>query len=135
LYDHRYAQAAWMLPILALGNWPRMLPMTIAPVLLAAGKPIYGSIGNCLKFVYMLVALPLAFSLFGPLGAIIVVAFNDIPFYVVISFGLWREGFSSLKQDFMSTGWLILGITGAIALRYYLGFGLPIDSLWLQGFL
>lgn len=129
LYDSRYHQAAWMLPILALGNWPRMLPMTTAPTLIAIGKPLYGAVGNCLKFIYMLVALPLSFVAIGPLGAVIAIALNDVPFYIAISYGLWREGFSSLTQDLKSTGFLICCAAFGVWIRYQLGFGLPIDGL------
>jgi O-antigen/teichoic acid export membrane protein len=131
LYDSRYRQAAWMLPILALGNWPRMLPMATAPALFAVGKPLYGAIGNCLKFIYMLVALPLGFAVLGPLGAIIAIALNDVPFYLVISYGLWKEGFSGLMQDFKSTCLLMICVAIALAIRYQAGLGLPIDRLWL----
>jgi O-antigen/teichoic acid export membrane protein len=129
LYDSRYYQAAWMLPVLALGNWPRILPMTTAPVLIAIGSPLYGAVGNCLKFGYMLVALPLGFMIWGPLGAVIAIALNDVPFYLAISYGLWKEGFSGLKQDLKSTGFLLLCLTLTLAIRYQLGLGLPIDGL------
>jgi O-antigen/teichoic acid export membrane protein len=130
LYNSKWHQAAWMLPILALGNWPRMLPMTTAPALIAVGKPLYGAVGNCLKFVYMLVALPLGFMALGPLGAVIAIALNDLPFYIAISYGLWKEGFSGLMQDLKSTCFLIACVAITLTIRYRIGLGLPIDQLW-----
>lgn len=130
LYDQRYGAAAWMLPILALGNWPRMLPMTTAPTLIAIGKPLYGAIGNCLKFFYMLVVLPLSFAAFGPLGAVIAVALNDVPFYAVISYGLWREGVSGLVQDLQATAILLVGTLAVLFVRYQAGWGFPLERLW-----
>jgi O-antigen/teichoic acid export membrane protein len=130
LYHSQWAQAAWMLPILALGNWPRLLPMTTAPALIAVGKPLYGAVGNCLKFMYMLVALPLGFATLGPLGAIIAIALNDVPFYIAISYGLWKEGFSGLLQDLKSTCFLMVLVAITLAIRYQAGLGLPIDRLW-----
>jgi O-antigen/teichoic acid export membrane protein len=130
LYDHRYDRAAWMLPILAFGNWPRMLPLSTSPALFAVGKPIYGAAGNFIKFLYMVVLLPLAFKLMGPFGAIVVIAFNDFPYYVINSYGLWREGFSSLGQDLQATA-VLLGIVALILLaRYELGFGYPLVDLY-----
>jgi hypothetical protein len=41
LYDNRYQAAAWMLPILALGIWPRLLCATIDSSLIALGKMQY----------------------------------------------------------------------------------------------
>jgi O-antigen/teichoic acid export membrane protein len=131
LYDSRYHQAAWMLPILAMGNWPRMLPMTTAPTLIAIGQPLYGAVGNCLKFLYMLVAIPLGFLALGPLGAIVAIALNDLPFYIAISYGLWKEGFSGLMQDLKSTCFLLICVAITLAIRYQAGLGLPIDRLWL----
>ncbi len=130
LYDSRYHPAAWMLPILALGNWPRMLPMTTAPTLIAIGRPIYGAWGNCLKFVYMLVAIPLGFLAFGPLGAVVAIALNDLPFYIAISYGLSKEGFSGLMQDLKSTCFLMVCVAVTLVIRYQAGLGLPIDRLW-----
>jgi O-antigen/teichoic acid export membrane protein len=129
LYDRRYAQAAWMLPILALGNWPRMLPISTAPALIAVGRPLYGAVGNFLKFVYMLVLLPLGFFLMGPFGAVLVVAFNDVPYYLAVSYGLWREGFSGLMQDLQTTGLLLGSIALVLLIRYQLGFGFPLSQL------
>jgi O-antigen/teichoic acid export membrane protein len=129
LYDQRYAQAAWMLPILALGNWPKMLPISTAPALIAVGRPLYSAVGNFLKFVYMLVLLPLGFSLMGPLGAVLVIAFNDIPFYLAVSYGLWREGFSGLMQDLQTTALLLGGIALVLLIRYQLGFGFPLSQI------
>ncbi|WP_404787824.1 oligosaccharide flippase family protein [Altericista sp. CCNU0014] len=130
LYPPTFERAAWMLPILALGNWPRILPMTTAPALIAVGTPLYGAVGNCLKFAYMLVALPLGFAVLGPLGAVIAIALNDVPFYLAVSYGLWKEGFSGLMQDLKTTCLLIVCVAITLAIRYWVGLGLPLDRLW-----
>ena len=129
LYDDRYVLAAWMLPILALGNWPRMLPLTTAPVLIALGHPLYGAVGNFLKFIYMLVLLPLGFATMGPLGAILVIALNDVPFYLAISYGLQREGLSTLKQDLQGTALLIGAVSAILLMRSRLGMGSPLSLI------
>ena len=103
LYDSRYEQAAWMLPIIALGLWPLLLCSTIDRFLMAIAKPGYLAVGNFLKFIYMVVGIPLGFSKMGVLGAIIVIAFNDIPYYVAVHYGLWREKFTLLLQDIQAT--------------------------------
>lgn len=129
LYDERYNQAAWMLPILAIGLWPLLLSITINNVLFAIGKPIYVAIGNAFKFVYMIALLPLAYSKMGIGGAIFVVAFNDILPYCVVNYGLWKENLSGLKQDLVAT-FLLLGLlTLVLFSRYSLGWGLPISTL------
>ncbi len=129
LYDQRYNDAAWMLPILALGIWPYLLMELSGPTLMAVGKPIYLAWGNCLKFTYMLFVLPLAFSYMGILGVVIAIALNDIPLYIAINYGLWREKLAAITQDIQAT-LLLLGLIAILLWsRYFLGFGLPIDGI------
>ena len=129
LYDARYVQATWILPILALGLWPLMLSITSDKALLAIGSPNYAAWGNFYKFIYMAIALPLGFHLYGVLGAVIAIAFNDLPFYALTSYGLYREQLSVFKQDIAAT-LILLGLIGAVlAIRYNLRLGLPIDAI------
>jgi O-antigen/teichoic acid export membrane protein len=129
LYDKRYEQAAWMLPLLAIGVWPNMLSQTIDQALYAIGKPSYASVGNLFRFLYNVIGIPLGFAQFGIMGAIIVVALNDVPFYVVIAFGLVREGLSSLNQDVKAT-LIFVGLLAILVYgRWLLGFGLPIAGM------
>ncbi|GAB4377332.1 MAG: hypothetical protein Kow00121_26440 [Elainellaceae cyanobacterium] len=129
LYDDRYEDAAWMLSILALGIWPLAVSQTINSSLMAIGKPIYGAFGFFLKFLYMLIALPLGFFQLGVLGAIIAIALNDLPFYAAISYGAWREKLSTTAQDLVTTLLLIGLIILMWGCRYSLGFGLPIAGI------
>lgn len=130
LYDDRYIQAAWMLPILALGIWPRVLCNTgIESALFAIGKIQYPAFGQFLRFLWTSIGLWVGFSTAGLLGAIIAVALNDLGFYAAISYGLCREGVNCLVQDLQATVLLLALITSVLAARYLLGFGLPIDLL------
>jgi O-antigen/teichoic acid export membrane protein len=130
LYDRRYAQAAWMLPILALGFWPSVLAITNGSSLLAISKPVYVAFAHIFKAIYMVVGLPLGVFKMGVLGAIIVIAFNDLPLYGAISYGLWREQLSTIQQDLQATG-LLLGLLALIlAGRYIWGFRFPIEGLF-----
>ncbi len=129
LYDNRYAQAAWMLPLLALGIWPRVLTQTIDTSLLAIGKAQYTAFASFSKFIFMIIGLPLGFYLMGIPGAVIAVALNDIPFYGVINYGLWREKLNSIVQDINATLLFITLLTLMLTVRFALGFGLPINGL------
>ena len=129
LYDPRYEPAAWMLPILALGLWPLLLCTTIDRFLIAIGKPGYLAVGNFLKFIYMIVGIPLGFSRMGILGTIIVIAFNDLPYYAAVHYGLWREKFTFIVQDIQATI-VFIGLSMSIlAIRYMANFGTPIDGI------
>lgn len=129
LYDSRYQDAAWMLPILALGIWPISISQTVNSSLLAIGQSSYAAAGFFLKFLYMIIFLPLAFSQLGVLGVIIVIACNDIPFYAMVNYGALREGTSTIVQDLQMT-LLFIGLVALLWIsRYSLGFGLPIDGI------
>lgn len=129
LYDDRYEAASWMLPILALGIWPVIFTQIMYPVLIAVGQPIYGAVGKFLKFLYMIIMLPLAFSWGGNLGVILAIAFNDIPAYIPVSYGLWKEKLVCIQQDIQGTLVLVILVASLLYLRYALGWGTPIDVL------
>ena len=124
-----YVKFSWMIPILALGIWHRTLHNLMGSCLLAVGKSQYPAMGNLLTFVNLCIGIPLGYHLKGNLGALIAVAVSDIPTYVVITYGLWREKLSCFWQDIQLTA-LFVGVLAAIILcRYALGGGLPIDKL------
>lgn len=130
LYDSRYQQAAWMLPIIAIGLWPLLLCTTIDRFLMAIGKPSYLAFGNFMKFAYMIVGIPLGYSKMGVVGVIIVIALNDIPYYVAVHYGLCREKLNFLMQDFQATIVLIGVITLVLTIRYLANLGMPIDGIF-----
>ncbi len=129
LYDKRYIAATWMMPILCSGIWFSLLFYSISPALLAISKPLYSAQSNLARFGIILLGVPLAHNSFGELGAIIVIAFSDLPLYIVNLYGLWREKLSCLAQDIQATAFFIGLLALFLATRIYLGFGLPIQSL------
>ena len=128
LYDSRYEDAAWMLPILALGIWPNLLIATMSPSLLAIGEPLYAAWGNLFKFCYMIVALPLGYAWLGVTGAVIVVACNDLPFYLVVGYGLWREKLNAIAQDLIATLVLFGSILLIAIVRHFCGWDFVLPS-------
>jgi O-antigen/teichoic acid export membrane protein len=103
LYRPAYAEAAWMVPILAVGLWQTLLYYTTSPVLLALGKSKYNAVGNAVYCFTMMTAIPLAFHLWGLKGAVWAVSAGDLPLYCVFQFGATREGVRPLKQDLQMT--------------------------------
>lgn len=118
LYDERYNDAAWMLPILSLGIWPSVLTATIDRSLYVLGKPKYNTFGYILKFLYMIFLLPLSYSLMGILGVIIVISLNDLPVYLPVCYGLFKENLNCLKQDLWTTLVLIIMILAVSLIRW-----------------
>ena len=130
LYDKRYHQASWILPILALGVWPNLLYQTGVESLLAVGKPQYLAMSQTAKSIYMFIVPALAFHWFGLVGFIVAVAINDFGLYSTVVYGLLKEKLNFLKQDFSCTLILVVLIFIVLTIRNSLGFGYPLDSLF-----
>jgi O-antigen/teichoic acid export membrane protein len=99
LYDVRYHEAAWMIPILALGLWQTLLYQTTYPVLLSLGKSKYGAYGNAAYCFAIISGIPIAFHFFGMVGGVAAVAAGDLPLYFVIQTGVSRQGIRPWRQD------------------------------------
>ena len=129
LYDTRYEQASWMLPILALGIWPLLLCQTVNPILLAIGQPRYIALGNFFKFIYMFILLPIGILKMGKIGAIVIIAFNDLPLYLAVNYGLCREKLGFIFQDLKLTLFFLLLLILFLSLRLTLNLGFPIPNI------
>lgn len=130
LYRKEYVAASWMLPILALGIWHTTLHNLMSSCLLALGKSQYGAMGNFATFLSISIGIPIGYHFMGNLGAVIAVAVGDIPTYLVISYGLWKEGLFCLWEDMKLTALFLLVLATILVCRFYLGGGLPIDRLF-----
>jgi len=104
MYDSRYHEATWMVPILGLGLWHTLLYSTTMPALLTLGKSKYQAVGNACYCIAVVLAIPISFHFFGMFGAVVAVAAGDLPFYIVLVAGASREGVSTWRQDLQATG-------------------------------
>ena len=122
LYDERYYEAGWMLPIFVLGLWPKMLASTMGhPLLLAMGYPRYQAIAGTLKLVLLAISIPVAYYSYGILGVVIAVALAPLVDYVVLSYGLWRHGLTTFVQDLKLTCLWLAIVIGLLWARSTLG--------------
>jgi O-antigen/teichoic acid export membrane protein len=134
-YDQRYQAASWMLPVLTVGSWFSILANVSESTLLGLGKPSYGAISNGLKFIFLLIGLPLSVEVYGLVGGIAVIALVDLVRYLPMLIGQKRERFSFARQDVLITLAMFL-LTGLWELlRFALGLGTSFDSLPLGVFL
>jgi len=117
LYPARYAEASWMIPVLALGLWHTLLYTTTGPVLFALGKSTYNAVGNAAYAAAMLIGIPLAYHFFGLPGAVVAIAAGDLPLYIVTQFGATREGVKPLWQDLQLTVGLVCWLAFEFTLR------------------
>ncbi len=129
LYRKEYVAASWMMPILALGIWHTTIHCLMGSCLLAIGKSQYGAMGNLVTFLSISIGIPIGYHFMGNLGAVIAVAVGDIPTYLVVTYGLWKEGLTCFWDDMKLTA-MFLGVLAIILfVRMSVGGGLPIDRL------
>jgi O-antigen/teichoic acid export membrane protein len=112
VYDQRYHEASWMVPLLALGLWHTLMYATTVPALLSLGKSSYQAIGNAIYCASVIAGIPLGFHFFGMFGAVAAVALGDLPLYFVLATGASREGVSTWRQDLEATG-IFIALLGA----------------------
>jgi len=121
LYDARYHQAGWILPLLSVGMWPFLLNASIDRCFYAVGEPKIPAVGNFFKFVYMVTCVPLFFHFAGVFGAVLAVALNDLPVYIVICYGLVQEKLTCFRQDLLATLLLVVCLGVFIIFRIMIG--------------
>jgi len=125
IYDSRYHQASWMVPILALGLWHTLLYATTNACLFAVGKPQYVVAGYFFSALVVLTMTPLAFHRFGLVGFVWTVAFSDVPMYFVNLFGLGREKMYPAAQDFKATILFLFLLAALVGARLAMGLHFP----------
>lgn len=124
LYDHRYQSAGWMLPILIIGAWFSILSGTNESILLGFGRPSYAAFGSSLKLAWLLVGLPAAYKLHGPVGAVFIIGVSDVWRYLPGLLGLRRHRFSFITQDIFLTIALFGFVVLWESIRWATGFGI-----------
>ena len=118
-----------MAPVLIAGTWFSILCSVNESTLLGLGKPNYGAMAYGLKFVWMLIALPLSIAHSGDVAAILVIAVSDIFRYFPVFFGQVRQRFSFGLQDLSLTILVFVLLAFFEWVRWHMGFGTSFDSL------
>jgi O-antigen/teichoic acid export membrane protein len=130
LYDQRYYAAAWMVPVLAIGAWFSLLATTNESTLLGLGAPSYTAIANSVRFLVMVVVLPLSLKFEGFYGAIVTLVLVEVCRYVPVYIGQRRQRFSFGAQDATIT-FAMFAMTGIWELlRWTCGLGTSFDTLF-----
>lgn len=99
LYDQRYRDAGYMLPILATGVWFTVLATMGESVMLGIGRPVYSAAGNVAKLIWLVIALPIAVTTHGVIGGVLVIALADGIRYLPIWWAQKRCHLSFARQD------------------------------------
>lgn len=133
LYDARYHLAAFMLPVLLVGVWFRVLASFADAMLMGCGRPGPGAFANGAKFAIMLIGLPLAMSQANLFAALLVLVLAEVGRWAVLSPVLQREGLATIADDLGLTA-LVVGSTLAFKwLGGALGLVPTIAEWWALG--
>jgi O-antigen/teichoic acid export membrane protein len=106
LYDARYAEAGWVVQLLALGSWFTVLQSTNGSVLLARGQAHWNVVINGGKLVGMLVSIPAGYALAGFPGAVAGLVLSDVVRYVVSAYAANTVDLRGWPQDLRLSAWL-----------------------------
>lgn len=117
LYDNRYHDAAWILAILALGLWPKLVANTGGAALLAIGQSRFFALASAVQTTVIAVGLPLGYYLGGLPGVLAVVALANFSGYVMESYGLWRNRLWLPWQDVQATALWMTVIAAVFLIR------------------
>lgn len=110
LYDSRYWDAAWMLPLLCIGSWFAIVSNLNESALLGFGKPMYSAMANTAKLGFLIFGLPLALGSYGMIGAVTVIMLSELVRYVPVVIGARREHFGFVFQDLAATVMMLMTI-------------------------
>ena len=130
LYDMRWHDASWLLPLVAGGVWFQILEATNGSALLAHGRSQWVAASTGAKFATMLAFIPLGFWLWGFPGAVIGASASDVVRYAVSAVAVRDLGVRMIATDVL----ISMGIAGTLALGAVLGITLPANprhDLWL----
>jgi len=109
LYDVRYAEAGWMLELLALRIATSALLPPAAAVLLALGDARTEMRAAALRALWLLAALPLGYACAGLTGAVAAVAVCDLARLPLLWLGLARHGLLDPAAELGDLLWLVPG--------------------------
>jgi O-antigen/teichoic acid export membrane protein len=129
VFDERYREASWIVPILILGGWLSTLSSLSESTLLGIGRPHYTGIANTLKFLWLAVALPVSFLTVGLTASIFVIAASDLFRYFYLALGQYKERISLVLQDVMATIFMIALLCMLEWARWSVGLGTSFDGI------
>src|SRR5262249_6921462 len=109
LYDPRYAQAGWMLEILAAALLTVPFEITIQ-YFMALGKPQLNANILAVRFVALFMGIPIGFHFFGLSGALWGLVSSRLLYLPIIILYSARHGLFNLRKELLLLSAAILGM-------------------------
>ena len=129
LYDARYAEAGWILPILCVGVWFGILTSTNDSILMGLARPAYPALSNAAKLLTYVAGVPLAFLSYGFVGAVVVISGGEVVKYIALWVLSHREHLRFGRDDLVLT--MAFAITAVVVgeITRVLGVGGGVQSI------
>jgi O-antigen/teichoic acid export membrane protein len=129
LYDARYAEAGWILPLLCVGVWFGILTSTNDSILMGLARPAYPALSNAAKLITYLIGVPLAFYLYGFVAAVAVISAGELVKYVALWALSHKEHLRFGRDDLMLTLTFVTTALLVGEITRILGFGGGVQSI------
>jgi O-antigen/teichoic acid export membrane protein len=130
LYDQRYGSAGLILPVLLLGVWLSILSAVNDSVLLGMGKPAYTTGANAAKLITLIIGVPIAFTYWGLIGAVLVLNVGEAARYLVLWWFGRRQHLGFGRDDLALTILFLIAIPAVRKLLWSIGLTGDVASLF-----
>ncbi|MBY0583631.1 MAG: oligosaccharide flippase family protein [Sphingomonas sp.] len=131
IYDERYKLAGTVLPWVGISTWLYVINTVSDSVMLGIRKPLYGALGNVMKFAVLLVFLPLAALKYGIIGAVMISLAAEFGRYAVLTIAQIRQRISFVGQDVLVTLAMIAAVFGLRVAAHVLGLAGAVGGLFV----
>jgi O-antigen/teichoic acid export membrane protein len=128
LYGPHYVDAAWMVQLLGIGAWLKMLESMGSSVLWAMGKPRATAINNAVKLVALMILVPAGYWLGGLEGMILGFVGADFIRYFLTMLAVRSQGMTVLRYD-IPLSLIVVAVSGTAR---YVGLSWGEASRWLE---
>jgi O-antigen/teichoic acid export membrane protein len=118
LYDSRYSDAGWMLQLLCIRLIMSASLAAGEVSLFALGHVKYGFFQNVCRVLWIVIGIPVGWTLNGLQGAILAIALSELPVLLVIWFGTQKYRVFSLVREIRTVGFIVLGIGSGMGLLW-----------------
>lgn len=108
VYDDRYHDAAFYLPVLLAGGWFGMLSAFSESILMGIGKPSNVAMGNAAKLAVIVLLVPVVLPRYGMGAAVMIFAGVEFVRYALLAMRQRAHGLSFWRQDMAATAAFII---------------------------
>jgi len=129
LYDARYSEAGWILPVLCVGVWFGILTSINDSILMGLARPAYPALSNAAKLITYVIGVPLAFYFYGFVAAVAVISAGEIVKYAALWLLSHKEHLRFGRDDLALT--IAFAVTAVVVgeITRILGVGGGIQSI------